>query len=301
MSQTHRGAAPLLSAAERAGFLARVRPGVSPEDYGLIEAMSYALPQIVASIEQERMTMRKLRHLLFGAKTEQTDRVCPPASPPALMAPVPTPKRQGHGRIKAKDYTGARWVEVPHPALKPGCLCPLCAKGAVRTQKIKAIVLRLEGAPPIAATGYELARLRCDTCGAVFTAPVPAAAGQEKYAPSVGVTIAVFRYGTGVPHYLRARPATNSEHLFVGHTTLVGRPLSGVAVSAAMERAYRRCGFPWGGTHRLRRCFATRLYARGANRKEIADLLGHRLVTTTERYAQVDVNGLAALVRPWPT
>jgi hypothetical protein len=48
-------------------------------------------------------------------------------------------------------------------------------------------------------------RLRCDACGAVFTAPVPAAAGQEKYAPSVGVTIAVLRYGTGVPHYRLAR------------------------------------------------------------------------------------------------
>jgi transposase len=205
MSQTHRGEAPLLSAAERDAFLARVRTGVSPEDYGLIEAMSYALPQIVASIEQERMTMRKLRHLLFGAKTEQTDRVCPSASSPSLIFPVPKSKRQGHGRLKATDYTGARWVEVPHPALKPGCLCPLCAKGAVRMQKTKAIVLRIEGAPPIAATGYRMERLRCDACGAVFTTPVPAAAGQEKYAPSVGVTIAVLRYGTGVPHYRLAR------------------------------------------------------------------------------------------------
>ena len=193
--------APLLSAAEREAFLARVRAGLSPEDYRLIEAMSYALPQIVESIEQERMTMRKLRHLLFGAKTEQTDRVCPPASAPSLIPPVPKPKREGHGRIKAADYTGARWVEVPHPALQPGGLCPLCAQGAVRTQKTKAIVLRIEGSPPIAATGYQMERLRCDVCGAVFTAPVPAAAGQEKYAPSVGVTIAVLRYGTGVPHY----------------------------------------------------------------------------------------------------
>lgn len=193
--------APLLSAAEREAFLARVRAGLSPEDYRLIEAMSYALPQIVESIEQERMTMRKLRHLLFGAKTEQTDRVCPSAASPSLIPPVPKPKRQGHGRIKATDYTGARWVEVPHPALKPGGPCPLCAKGAVRTQKTKAIVLRIEGSPPIAATGYQMERLRCDACGAVFTAPVPAEAGQEKYAPSVGVTIAVLRYGTGVPHY----------------------------------------------------------------------------------------------------
>ena len=169
MSTARTFEAPRLSEPERDAFLARVRPGVSPEDYRMIEAMSYALPQIVESIEQERMTMRKLRHLLFGAKTEQTDRVCPPASPPALIPPLPKPKRQGHGRIKATDYTGARWVEVPHPALNPGCLCPLCAKGAVRTQKTKAIVLRIEGSPPIAATGYQMDRLRCDACGEVFT------------------------------------------------------------------------------------------------------------------------------------
>ena len=34
-----------LSEAERDAFLARVRPGVSPQDYRMIEAMSYALPQ----------------------------------------------------------------------------------------------------------------------------------------------------------------------------------------------------------------------------------------------------------------
>lgn len=100
--------------------------------------------------------------------------------------------------------------------------------------------------------------------------------------------------------YVRARPETNSDRLFVGHAKLIGRPLSAHAVCAAMVRAYRRCGFRWFGTHRLRRSFATRLYARGANMKEIADLLGHRLVMTTERYAQVDPDGLRALVQPWP-
>ncbi len=50
-------------------------------------------------------------------------------------------------------------------------------QGAVPVQKAKAILLGIEGSPPIAATGYELARLRCDTRGAVCTAPTPAAAG----------------------------------------------------------------------------------------------------------------------------
>lgn len=205
MNQPYRCAEISMTGAERAAFLARIHPSVSPEDYRLIEGMIHLLPEMLAVLEQHPSALRKLQHLLFGPKTEQTDRVCPPASPPALIPPPPKPKRKGHGRIKAADYTGARWVQVAHPNLSPGARCPACHKGTVRAQKTKAIVLRIVGSPPIAATGYAMARLRCDTCGEVFTAPVPAEAGQEKYAPSVAVTIAVLRYGTGLPHYRLAR------------------------------------------------------------------------------------------------
>jgi transposase len=204
MSAARQLEAPLLTGAERAAFLERVRGGVSPQDFVLIAAMSEALPRVVAMVEQEHMTMRKLRHLLFGAKSEQTDRVCPP--PAAPRSPPPTPRRRpGHGRIKARDYTGARWVQVSHPDLKAGQVCPQCGKGRLRTQSRPAIVLRIEASPPIAATGYELERLRCDACGTLFTAPAPAEADSEKYAPSVAVTIALLRYGTGLPHSRLAR------------------------------------------------------------------------------------------------
>ncbi|MCZ7636240.1 MAG: hypothetical protein M5U12_09515 [Verrucomicrobia bacterium] len=83
-----------LTEAERAAFLARVRPGVSAEDYRLIEGMSHALPELLARIEQDpALTLRKLRHLLFGPKTEKTDQVCPrrrPRSdPPRTQAQAP--------------------------------------------------------------------------------------------------------------------------------------------------------------------------------------------------------------------
>lgn len=102
--------------------------------------------------------------------------------------------------------------------------------------------------------------------------------------------------------YVKARPQSCHDKLFVGHTQLVGRPLSSCAVGSAMTRAYRRCGFPrhWHGSHRLRHTFATRLSARGADLKQIADLLGHQLVSTTNRYAHVAPPGLRALVQPWP-
>lgn len=194
-----------LTEAQRAAFLERVRSSVSPEDYKLIEGMSHALPELLALIEQDPMTLRKLRHVLFGPKTEKTNRVCPAAALPAPGSQATKPKRKGHGRIKAQDYTGARWVQVPHPHLKAGDPCPQCAKGTVRAQKSPAIALRIVGSPPISATGYAMERLRCDACGLVFTAPTPPQAGQEKYAPSVGPTVALLRYGSGIPHYRLAR------------------------------------------------------------------------------------------------
>lgn len=195
-----------LSEAERDALLERVRAALSAEDYRLIEGMTHALAALLARVREDpTLTLRKLRHLLFGPRTEKTDQVCPPAAPPAPASPGPKPKRKGHGRTKAKDYTGARWVSVPHPQLQAGKRCPQCSQGTLRAQPTPAILLRIVGSPPIAATGYRLERLRCDACGVVLTAPAPPEAGTQKYDPSVGATVALLRYGTGMPHYRLAR------------------------------------------------------------------------------------------------
>ncbi len=194
-----------LSQEQRAAFLERVRSVVGADDYRLIEGMSYALPELLELIEQPPMTLRKLRHLLFGPKTEKTRRVCPATTAPASSAPVAPSAAKGHGRTQARHYTGARWVSVRHPQWQAGARCPRCAQGTVRAQKTPGVILRIVGAPPISATGYAMERLRCDTCGEVFTAPPPPQAGQEKYAPSVGATVALLRYGSGMPHYRLAK------------------------------------------------------------------------------------------------
>lgn len=101
--------------------------------------------------------------------------------------------------------------------------------------------------------------------------------------------------------YRKARPVTEHDQLFVSLVVLAGRPITTAAVASAMRCAYRRCGIDrWGGTHPLRHSFATRLLRHGANIKEIADLLGHRLLHTTNRYAHAATHDLQALVRPWP-
>jgi transposase len=204
MSATARFHELTMTQAQRESFLARVASAVLAEDFQIIEGMSYALPEILALIEQNPMTLRKLRHLLFGPKTEKTDKVCS-ASPTTADAPAPKSKPKGHGRCPARHYTGARRIDVAHPTLQAGAWCEKCRRGKLRAQRSKGIVIRVVGAPPISATLWNLEKLRCDACGEVFTAPAPAQAGQEKYDVSVGVTVALLRYGSGMPHYRLAR------------------------------------------------------------------------------------------------
>lgn len=99
------------------------------------------------------------------------------------------------------------------------------------------------------------------------------------------------------------RPATDCERLFVRPSqTDSARAMESRVVRRIIAMAYRRCGFPpaWYGSYRLRHTFATRLHARGADLKHIADLLGHRYLQTTTIYTKVDLAGLRALALPWP-
>lgn len=109
--------------------------------------------------------------------------------------------------------------------------------------------------------------------------------------------------GDVLRHYIkRFRGASQSDRVFLRHAKMAGTPVSTHCVRMAMRRGYRRCGFPgtYGGTHVLRRTFATRLHTHGADLREIGDLLGHQDPMTTSLYADVTVSDLRVIVQPWP-
>jgi transposase len=181
-------------------FLERIRPGLNEEDFQRIQFMSRAWPELTDLAQAG--TSAKLQRILFGPKTEKTSTIFPP---PAGSNRKERKKRKGHGRNGAGAYTGARQVFVPHPALKAGQECEKCHQGNVRDRKRNAQEVRVKGSAPVTATRYHLQTLRCDTCGEVFTAPLPPEAGTQKYDPSVGVTVAMLRHGSGMPHHRLAR------------------------------------------------------------------------------------------------
>ena len=108
------------------------------------------------------------------------------------------------------------------------------------------------------------------------------------------------RVASALREYLRVRPASGGDACFVQITRLAGSPVACTTVQSAIVSACRRCAFGRRGTHWLRRSFATRLNRHGAGIKQIADLLGHRMLKTTAIYTRANTRDLEALVRSWP-
>jgi hypothetical protein len=119
-------------------------------------------------LEKQETTLAELRELLCPASTEKTAKVLERAG---INNGEKKPKGErkkplaGHGRNAAAAYGGARRMRVPHESLKGGDPCPAGCDGKVYRQRDPGLRVRIYGQAPIAATVYELARLRCKLCG----------------------------------------------------------------------------------------------------------------------------------------
>jgi transposase len=136
--------------------------------------------------------------LVRKRNTEKTSAVLPDAAK-AGKPETAEPAAAGHGRNGAAAFTGADKVAVGHATLHSGDLCPECRRGKVYCLKEPATLVRFVGHAPLEATVFEMERLRCNTCGEVFTAEAPEGAGAEKYEETAVAMIALLKYGTGVP------------------------------------------------------------------------------------------------------
>lgn len=98
----------------------------------------------------------------------------------------------------------------------------------------------------------------------------------------------------------KARPAIASRAVFVRHRAPLGEPLKPHHVRSAIRIAFARCGVDSTGTHILRHTWATFAHQRGLSLKTIADILGHRSLETSNRYAHVNLKQLRLAALPWP-
>jgi hypothetical protein len=164
--------------------------------------------------DSEREKLRTALHLLAeraSSRTRTTEKTRAVVTQPALTDEAGTAAdkqpatRKGHGRIRSADYTGAEKVIIRHAELKAGDACPECARGKVYLQREPKVLVKIVGQAPLAATVYEMERLRCNGCGQVFTAAEPDGVDSEKYDATAPAIIAQMKYGSGVPFLRLAR------------------------------------------------------------------------------------------------
>lgn len=110
--------------------------------------------------------------------------------------------------------------------------------------------------------------------------------------------------GDALVAYLTAgRPQTDSEMLFLCARAPYRALGSHATVSSIAARAMHKAGVVCpsrGAAHVLRHSAASAMLRHGASLQEIATVLRHRSLETTEIYAKVDVTALQRIAQAWP-
>jgi transposase len=176
---------------------------------------------LVNALEKGQLSIKKLR-ALFNITTESFEnrrkrmRSSPESSSSDLSDSINQPqentqeqatseapkKRKGHGRLRADAYEGAVVLEVDHPALKRGDLCPeeYC-DGRLYELSDPGVLIQVTGNPMAQATHYQLQKLRCSVCEMIFTAPLPDGIEDVKYTVSLIAMLMIHKYFMSVPLY----------------------------------------------------------------------------------------------------
>jgi transposase len=209
---------------------------------------------LLFALQEAKFGLKRLRAIVFGGKPKPRPK---PASPSGSsgggdgMGGVEAASRQasgstvddhgpqmaggghrrGHGRQGAEAYRGAKRVVCRHEELAVGERCPACGKGRLY-QLPSGVEIRIDGNALLSAVRYAMEKLRCSTCGEVFTARLPNGAGAEKYSPQARAVLVLCRYYLGVPLFR-----------LQGYQALLGVPVSDATQWDHIERV-ADCAYP---------------------------------------------------------
>jgi site-specific recombinase XerD len=110
--------------------------------------------------------------------------------------------------------------------------------------------------------------------------------------------------GDAIANYIKeGRPQTEADTLFVRSCAPFSAFRTHATVSCLVAQAMRRAGVRCpsrGAAHVLRHSVASSMLRHGASLQEIALVLRHRSIETTEIYAKVDIIALRQIAQPWP-
>jgi transposase len=197
-------------------------------DVELIERLLRTVMALVNLLQRKNTSIKKLREMIFGKRTERhqarkaegrekvdesekSDDGQPKAAGDqdarAELRAIESEekaKRKGHGHRAASDYSGARIVKCRHERLKIGDDCPSSCGGRLYDLNEPTTLIQFTGQPLITATRFEREALRCAKCQQRYVAPLPEGVNEKRYDATCDATIALMRYGGGLPWHRQA-------------------------------------------------------------------------------------------------
>jgi len=193
-----------------------------------VERLLRTVLTLVELLQRKNTSIKMLREMIFGKRTERhqakkaegqemvdesekSDDGQPKAASDqdahAKLRAIGSgdkPKWKGHGRRAASDYSGAKIVRCRHERLKVGDDCPASCGGRLYDLKESTALMQFTGQPLITATKFEREALRCAKCQQRYVAPLPEGVNEERYDATCDATIALMRYGGGLPWHRQA-------------------------------------------------------------------------------------------------
>lgn len=192
-------------------------------DWEVLPQVLRSYGRLLATLVEAQMTLKRFQALLFGTRRRRrhasasgsadvsesleqgadagaASGTAGGAEQAAGQAPRTGGHRPGVGRLRAEAYVGAERVACHHEDLQVGQVCPVCGQGRLYALP-PGVEIRIDGNALLSAIRYEIEKLRCSACGGVFPAPLPAAAGAQKYNARARAVLALGRYYLGLPWY----------------------------------------------------------------------------------------------------
>ena len=210
---------PTTSRSEVEGLIRQLRASsLDPAAKDKIERLLRTILSMVLLLEKKNPSITKLKKLIFGKKSERhgSSKKSPSDKTTGgeteakeeagteetalLEEPATSVKRKGHGHRPLSDYTGATVVKCTNEDLNSGDPCPECiGKGRLYDLNEPTALLQFRSEPLINATIYRREVLRCSSCQHRYEAPLPPGVKYETYDPTCDATIALMKYGFGLP------------------------------------------------------------------------------------------------------
>ena len=175
---------------------------LSPEDYQLLLDALVTLATTQTRLANHDVTVHKLRKLLGIEKSSE--------KLGSVLKKAKASSAKKNKKPKQKDdegFTSVKPTVIVHPLteMSKGDTCAECLAGKVYKTEPGSL-LRITGQSPFKPEQHVMERLRCNTCGAYFTAALPDevltdGSSAQKYGYSARSLMAIYKYFAGLPFY----------------------------------------------------------------------------------------------------